>query len=69
MRYAVARFHTQQEELGYRFYITELVRLYVQGKTFGMSYLEWREPRPSDDRTAEQIVSDVTSAIGIPMEG
>lgn len=55
------------EGLAYRYYFTELVRLQAQGQTFGVSFYDFIHPRHEhvEDRTAEEIVSDVVARAGL----
>lgn len=66
--YAVARRSVIYEEMLYRHYSTELVRLWHKGMTFSQGYLEYRSPRPTETRAAEDIIADVTARAGITLE-
>lgn len=68
IRYAVSRFALIQDELGYRFYLSELLRLQAQGKTFGKSYLEMRDSEPQEERGVDEIIADVVESSGIILE-
>ena len=68
-RYAVAIHARQQDELGYRFFVSELLRLNAEGKTWGMDYLRFRDYEPPEEKPFEQIVSQVVASAGITLEG
>lgn len=65
IRYAVASYSRYQEELDYRYYFTELIRLRAEGKTFGKSLYEMMHPAPVDNRTAEEIAASVIEGAGL----
>ena len=65
IRYAVAQFNRRQDELSYRYYFTELVRQYAQGKTFGESLYDMTHKAPEDTRTAEEIAAEVIASAGL----
>lgn len=69
VRYAMARRSVIYDELLYRHYATELVRLGHNGMTFSRGYLDYRSPRPTENRAAEDIIADVTARAGITLEG
>lgn len=62
-------FARQQDELGYRFYVSELLRLNAEGKTWSMSYLEYRDYRPPEERPVDDIIAEVIASAGITLEG
>lgn len=65
IRYAVALFARHQDELGYRFYVSELLRMNAEGRTWDMSYLEYRDYEPPEDKPVEEIISEVAASAGI----
>lgn len=68
MRYAVASFNRHQEEVGYRHYFTELVRLQGDGKNYGLSLYDLMHPQPTDNRTAEEIAAEVVAMAGLKVK-
>lgn len=73
MRYVVARIETENREWAYRFYIANtmmyvnqaLVGYVGKGKYYDASIADILNPRvePKDDRTVDEIVSDVWAGI------
>lgn len=68
MRYAVASFNRHREEVGYRDYFTELVRMQGEGKTFAVSLHDLIHPQPTDNRTAEEIAAEVVAQAGLKVK-
>jgi hypothetical protein len=68
IRYAVATHARHQDELGYRFFVSELIRLYAEGKTWGMDYLSFRDYEPQEQKPAEEIITQVVESAGIILE-
>ena len=72
MRYAMARYQSQQRDLAYRIYVTDCLRM-VAKNTSIMSqgtYMESRfydtiNPKPVDNRTGEEIAADIIKQAGI----
>lgn len=72
MRYAIARYQSQQRDLAYRIYVTECLRIISENtaKMGGGSYItaEFADivnPKPVDDRTGEEIAADIIKQAGI----
>jgi hypothetical protein len=65
VRYAVATHERHAHEVSYRYYITELIRQYAQGKTFSESFYDRMHPAEQVTRTVEEIVADVTRRAGL----
>ena len=65
MRYAVASLNRHREEVGYRYYFTELVRMQAEGKTFSESLQDMLHPKPTDVRTADEIATEVSALAGL----
>lgn len=63
--YAVASLSLYMEEVGYRYYVTELLRMNAEGKTWNMSYLEYLDYEPPEERSVDDIVFDVTARAGL----
>ena len=72
MRYAIARYQSQQRELAYRIYVTDCLRIISENtaKICGGSYITAKladiiNPKPVDDRTGEEIAADIINRAGI----
>jgi hypothetical protein len=53
-------------ELDYRYYFTELVRLYVtKGATYAQSLYDIEHPAEQETRTAEEIATEVIENAGL----
>ena len=72
MRYAMARFNHHQRDLAYRIYVTDCLRIISENtaKTGGGSYITAKfsdiiNPKPVDNRTGEEIASDIIKQAGI----
>ena len=72
MRYAIARYQSQQRELAYRIYVTDCLRIISENtaKMCGGSYITAKladiiNPKPVDDRTGEEIAADIINRAGI----
>ena len=72
MRYAIARYQSQQRELAYRIYVTECLRIIGENtaKMSGGSYItaslaDISNPKPVDNRTGEEIVADIIKKAGL----
>lgn len=53
----------------YRIYITDSLFYFADNKRLSVRYEELINPKPKDTRTAEQIVADIISEIGLHPEG
>ena len=72
MRYAVARYQSQQRDLAYRIYVTDCLRMISENtaKISGGSYITAKfadiiKPKPVDDRTSDEIAADIIKRAGI----
>ena len=72
MRYAIARYQSQQRDLAYRFYVSECLRMIGENtaKVSGGPYMtakfeEIISPKPADNRTGEEIAADIIKRAGI----
>ena len=72
MRYAIARYQSQQRDLAYRIYVTDCLRIISENtaKMSGGSYITAKfediiNPKPVDNRTGEEIAADIIKLAGI----
>ena len=72
MRYAVARYQSQQRDLAYRIYVADCLRIISENtaKIGGGSYITAKlsdiiNPKPADNRTGEEIAADIIKRAGI----
>ena len=72
MRYAMARYQSQQRDLAYRIYVTDCLRIISENtaKMGGGSYMKAKladiiNPNPVDNRTGEEIAADIIKRAGI----
>ena len=72
MRYAIARYQSQQRDLAYRIYVTDCLRIISENtaKMVGGSYITAKfediiNPKPVDNRTGEEIAADIIKLAGI----
>ena len=72
MRYAMARYKSQQRDLAYRIYVSDCLRIISENtaKICGGSYITAKladiiNPKPVDDRTGEEIAVDIINRAGI----
>ena len=72
MRYAIARYQSQQRDLAYRIYIADCLRIISENtaKMGGGSYITVKladiiNPKPVDNRTGEEIAADIIKQAGI----
>ena len=72
MRYAMARYQSQQRDLAYRIYVTDCLRIISENtaKMGGGSYITANladiiNPKPVDNRTGEEIAADIIKRAGI----
>ena len=72
MRYAIARYQSQQRDLAYRIYVTDCLRIISENtaKMSGGSYITAKlsdiiNPKPVDNRAGEEIASDIIKRAGI----
>ena len=72
MRYAMARYQSQQRDLAYRIYVTDCLRIISENtaKICGGSYITEKfadiiNPKPVDNRTGDEIAADIIKLAGI----
>lgn len=72
MRYAAARFNQHQRDLAYRIYVTDCLRMATentarmsQGSYTAARFYDIINPKPVDNRTGEEIASDIIKRAGI----
>ena len=72
MRYAMARYKSQQRHLAYRIYVSDCLRIISENtaKICGGSYITAKladiiNPKPVDNRTGEEIAADIINRAGI----
>ena len=72
MRYATARFNQHQRDLAYRIYVTDCLRMATentaklsQGTYTAARFYDIINPKPSDNRTGEEIAADIIERAGI----
>ena len=72
MRYAIARYQSQQRDLAYRIYIADCLRIISENtaKIGGGSYITAKfadiiNPKPVDNRAGEEIAADIINRAGI----
>ena len=72
MRYAMARYQSQQRDFAYRIYVTDCLRIISENtaKMGGGSYITAKSsdlinPKPADNRTGEEIAADIIKRAGI----
>ena len=72
MRYAMARYKSQQRDLAYRIYVTDCLRIIsentaklVCGSYITAKFADIINPTPVDDRTGEEIAADIINRAGI----
>ena len=72
MRYAVARYQSQQRDLAYRIYVCDCLRIISENtaKMGGGTYITAKladiiNPKPIDKRTGEEIAADIIKRAGI----
>ena len=72
MRYAMARYQSQQRDLAYRIYVCDCLRMISENtaKMGGGSYIAANfsdiiNPKPVDKRTGEEIAADIIRRAGI----
>ena len=72
MRYAMARYQSQQRDLAYRIYVTDCLRIVTentaimsQGAYMKSRFYDTINLKPVDNRTGEEIAADVIKQAGI----
>lgn len=72
MRYAMARYQSQQRDFAYRIYVTDCLRIISENtaKMCGGSYITVKladiiNPKPVENRSGEEIAADIIKRAGI----
>ena len=72
MRYAIARYQSQQRDLAYRIYIADCLRMVTEntakavcGSYISAKFADIINPKPVDDRAGEEIAADIIKRAGI----
>ena len=72
MRYATARYQSQQRDLAYRIYVTDCLRIISEntakmgnGSYITAKFADIINPKPVDKRTGEEIAADIIKQAGI----
>ena len=72
MRYAIARYQSQQRDLAYRIYIADCLRMVTEntakavcGSYISAKFSDIINPKPVDNRTGEEIAADIIKRSGI----
>ena len=69
MRYVEARFDEYNRDEAYRIYISKSLQLIPQDKYLTKNYSDILKPEKKDDRSGEDIVSDIMLKAGLKFEG
>ena len=66
MRYAIARYQSQQRDLAYRIYVTDCLRMnlectsHLSGHQLNLArFADVYYPKPVDNRTADDIIDGI----------
>ena len=72
MRYAIARYQSQQRDLAYRIYVTDCLRMATentakmsQGSYKAARFYDIINPKPVDNRSGNEIAADIIKRAGI----
>ena len=72
MRYAIARYQSQQRDLAYRIYVTNCLRMVTEnaakmsrGAYTAARFYDIINPKPVEKRTGEEIAADIIRRAGI----
>ena len=75
MRYAMARYQSQERYFAYRIYVTDCLRIISENtaKMCGGSYMKAKladiiNPKQVDNRTGEEIAADIIKRAGIEVK-
>ncbi|NCC04655.1 MAG: hypothetical protein EOM37_11585 [Proteobacteria bacterium] len=70
MKYMVARFFQDYEDLSYRIYTTDMLRITAMGQRIQsvQRYAELIDHAPKDTRSGEEIVADVVQRCGLKVK-
>ena len=72
MRYAIARYQSQQSDLAYRIYVSDCLRMISEnasscggGPYMAVKFEDIINQKPADNRTGEEIAADIIKRAGI----
>ena len=72
MRYAIARYQSQQRDLAYRIYVADCLRIISEntakmgvGSYITAKFADIINPKPVENRTGEEIAADIIKRAGI----
>ena len=72
MRYAVARFQREQQDMAYRIFVTDCLRMITQstaavcqGTYMDARFADFINGKPADTRTGDEIAVDIIRRAGI----
>ena len=72
MRYAIARYQSQQRDLAYRIYVSDCLRIISEntarisnGSYVTAKFSDIINPKPAENRTGEEIAADIIKRAGI----
>lgn len=70
MRYMVARFLQETEDLSYRIYTTDMLRVVAMGQRVQsvQRYAELIDHAPKDTRSGDEIAADVIQRCGLKVK-
>lgn len=70
MKYMVARFIPERDDLSYRIYTTDMLRTMAMGLKYQsvQRYAELIDHAPKDTRSGEEIAADVISRCGLKVK-
>ena len=70
MKYMVARFLQERDELQYRVYTTDMLRAVAMGMKYQsvQRFEELLDHKPRDTRSGEEIAADVISRCGLKVK-
>ena len=70
MRYAIARYQSQQRDLAYRIYVTDCLRMSLEctaglgGNQLNLDrFADLYYPKPVDNRTADEIIEGIRNKL------
>lgn len=69
MRYVEARFDEYNRDEAYRIYVSKSLQLIPQDKYLTKNYSDILKPEQKDNRSGEDIVSDIMLKAGLKFEG
>ena len=72
MRYAIARYQSQQRDLAYRIYVSECLRMISEnaasgggGSYMAVKFEDVLNPKQVENRTGEELAADIIKRAGI----